>query len=371
MNWVIYTATGVKKPEVSPAALNELSATFDVVRQAALNCQLQLDGAISLVLSTNQGEATEAFATYAEDSDAPRKQFERLADAALTTRDAHARAADLVTDVTTAMDAEAAAAASALVDARMLVPILRERHIRQVLARAKTNLEAIRDSAAGIARAIYQAVGLDELDLLTMTEAQARGSVPEALQDAWDDMDDPEDRMALFDAVAEDVMSDWPNDWEQPEVLYYSNQVPQPPGTIPPPNPDDDWSGYNGVASGGDIYINYDIMESGTTPTQLSTVVHEIQHIEQGHLRTQYDEMVAADPGAIDDIRAGRRPDPFVEHGSTVDEVERFQVPYEPARIDDESNPYYYHQPTEIDARRAGTEYLDNLSPEQIERLLG
>ena len=254
------------------------------------------------------------------------------------------------------------------------MPILRDRHIAQVLKWAKSNLISVRDAANSQAAAIYAAVKLPPQ--LFNDESQARGSVPQDILAAWgtpgeEGAMDTETRRRLYERIAEDVMSDWPPDVERPDMIFYSNQVPQPPGTIKPPDPKDDWSGYNGVAMGGDIYINYDIMANSTSPSQAHTVVHELQHIEQGHMRRQYDDMVKADPGIVDDIRAGRKPDPFVSQGSTIDEVERFQVPYESARRPDgSSNPYYYHQSTEIDARRAGTEYLDHLTPEQIAKLL-
>ncbi len=369
MNAVIYAATGVRKPAVSPAALEDLSGTWEVVRSAAVDCQTQVNGAIASVLVSNQGEATDAFKSYAHHSDSPKAQLGRLADAASATRDAHAQAAGLIRRVNTDMDAVAAAAARDLIDARMLVPFLRERHVAAVVGHARQVLLAIRDGAVPEATAIYESVNMP--GILSMTEEQGRGSVPPAIQEAWEEMD-PATRRQLLDAVAEDVMAGWSDDVDRPRVIFYSNQVDLPDGTERPPSRGgDDWSGYNGVAMGGDIYINYDIMESNDFPVQLSTVVHELQHIEQGHMREQYNQMVAADPGVIDDIRAGRAPDPFQARGSSIDEVERFRVPYESARVDGGRNPYYQNQYLEIDARRAGTEYLDSLTPEQIEVLLG
>src|SRR5690606_24906739 len=105
---------------------------------------------------------------------------------------------------------------------------------------------------------------------------------------------------------------------------------PQPPGTERPPVPREDWhkwERYNGAAMGGNVYLNYD--QLGDNPTLMHTMVHEVQHVHQGNMKDKYAQYLATDPQLIDDVRAGRRPDPFVEHGTTLDEVERWQVPYQ------------------------------------------
>lgn len=365
MNGPIYFLTGVHKPKASPDSLASLADTWEVVRSAAVDCGLQARAAVSHTLAANQGTATDAFEAHATGTQSASAQLARLADAASRTRDAHRQAAALVTRTVTSMDAIAASAAQDLINGKLLIPYLRERHIAQVLARAKSQLTVVREAATAVAQGIYATVNLP--DQLPLSEAERRGSVPQEIVDIWKGLD-PAQRRKVLDRIAEDVLSQWPPGSPRPKILYYSSKKPQPPGTIPPPGAG--WDRYNGAAMGGDVYINYDIMaDPSKPPTQLHTMVHEIQHIQQGHMRDQYDQMVKRDPTIVADIRAGRRPDPFVAQGSTIDEVERFKVKYEDAYVDDKENPRYYHQSTEIDARRAGTEYLDNLTPEQMKKL--
>ena len=94
----------------------------------------------------------------------------------------------------------------------------------------------------------------------------------------------------------------------------------------------------------------------------MSTVVHEIQHSQQDRLGRQYDALSEDD---IDAIKNGSKSDPFVSEGSTIDEVERFQIPYE-----DTDSLGYEHQPVEIDARRGGTETLDNMTEQDYLELM-
>lgn len=362
MNFAIYWMTGVRKPEVKPAEMQALSDLFEVVRSAAVTADQQVQGAVAVTLASNQGNATDAFNAHATGSDSAKAQLLRIADAASATRDAHKAAGTLIESTVTSMDAVATIAAQDVIKAQALPFGLGAPLVKQIIAKAKADLTKINAAAGQAAVGIY--AGLVLPDPMNLSQDDTRGSIPQEIADAWAEMT-PAERQEFYEAVAEDVTSDWPPDKERPDVIFYSNAEPLPPGAVRPPDPNDDWSGNYGVATDGKIYINYDIMASDDTPVQLHTVVHEIQHVNQAHLRDQYDAMVAADPDVIDDIRAGRRPDPFIAEGTTVDEVERWKTRYEGG-----GSPYYTHQPVEIDARRSGTEYVDSLTPEQIEELL-
>lgn len=363
MNAVVYWLTGVKPPKASPDALRSLATTWEAVRRAAVTCGAEASDAISHVLDHNRDAATDAFAAYTSGPDSSRGQLGLLADAALATRDAHTSAAGTVESTRTAMDAVAATTARNLLKVSLLPMPWAHQQRARLIAQATQHLTALVTAAAVGVRATYAAVNLPST--LMMSEAEARGSIPPDVAEAWRNMSD-EERMDLLDAMAEDVMSGWEDDAHRPEITYYSTAEPQPPGTERPPVPRADWekwAGYNGAAMGGDVFINYDRL--GDNPTLMHTMVHELQHVHQGNMKDKYAEYLNSDPQLIDDVRAGRRTDPFIEHGTTLDEVERWQVEYQGS-----DKPGYYHQPTETDARRSGTEYLDDLTPEKMEELL-
>lgn len=96
MNNYIYFRTGVKRPETPPSSLEELGSLWNGVRLAASSAERNVGNAVNDVLRSNEGEAARAFHLKMTGGKSSVTTLERLARAALQTRDAHDSAAAVV-----------------------------------------------------------------------------------------------------------------------------------------------------------------------------------------------------------------------------------------------------------------------------------
>lgn len=170
MNLVIYSLTGVRKPQVSPDALADLAEIWETVRHAASDAQAQVGAGIAHVMGANQGEVTDAFESYATGEDSARRQLGSLSDAAVRTRDAHREAAVLLQRTVIQMDAVAATAANALLKAQVLPPHLRSPYVAKTLRQVKQDLELLLIAAEESVRASYESALRSLPDPLSVSE---------------------------------------------------------------------------------------------------------------------------------------------------------------------------------------------------------
>lgn len=364
---IIHSLTGVPRSKVKPAALTELSDLFDKTMQSGAAVHAGTQSVVGDIASSNAGAALDAYTGSMADTT---NQLDYLTGKAEATRAAHQSAASTVENVQTAADAVCVRAAKELTKLSLLPPlppVLQAR--RKIIDWAESSLQKFYAVGAASVASAYS--GITPITTITgMGEGEKRGTVPQEVADAYADLT-PEERMQFLRNLADQKLEGWPEE-DKPEVIFYSYEDPPPPGTQAGPLDEDGdpaWAGANGVRSGDKVYLNYDIGVrddpiTGDPPatTLMSTTIHEIQHVDQGRMRDQYHSMSQAD---IDAVKAGRVEDPFEEYGSTIDEVERFDIEYEGS-----DEPGYTHQPVEVDARRGGTEYLDNMSPEEMLELM-
>lgn len=362
---IIHSMTGVPLSTVKSDALTQLSDDFDKTMQSAAAVHAGTTSVVADIASSNTGAALDAYTGSMADTI---DQLDYLRSKAEATRAAHQSAGTTVETTQNAADAVCVTAArelSKLSPLPPLPPVVVAR--RKVVDWATQTLQKL--YAVGSAQIAVAYTGITPIELISgMGEGEKRGTVPPEVAAAYANLT-PQERMEFLQNLADEVTEDWPEE-DKPDVVFYSYEDPLPPGTEAGPLDEDgnpDWDGYNGVRSGDTVYLNYDIgvadREGQPTPTTLmSTTVHEIQHVDQGRMRDQYHSMSQAD---IDAVKSGRMDDPFEEYGSTIEEVERFDIDYEGS-----SEPGYTHQPVEVDARRGGTEYLDNLSPEEMLELM-
>lgn len=98
----------------------------------------------------------------------------------------------------------------------------------------------------------------------------------------------------------------------------------------------------------------------GGGPIAMNIVIHEAQHAVQTEIHRDYE---ALSPQERQDMKDGRIPDTFAEHGSSIEEAERL------AEADPHYNPKssrYGEAPKEIDARQAVYEWSDDLTEEKM-----
>lgn len=368
MNLVVYTLTGVHPIRVSPQELQDLSSKFDTVREAALESRKAVRTTIDSVLAQNQGEAPDMFRESVTGGQSSLRHLDELAEAALRTRTAHASAAHVVGTARTAMDSIANETAWALLRVHIpipLPPLIGGLVKQRILSTARRRLLAVSKAARQDTEAAYDAVSLPAL--LPQSHGQRRGSLPDGVQEQWAEMS-TDDRIDLLEAMYDDVTQDWAEE-DRPPIIYYSDQPKPPEGAVERPSTFGENA--NGAASPTKrvIYLNVDKITAeppGANPdgSMIHTVAHELHHIQQFQLRDQYDDLVSEDKNFVEDVRAGRRSDPFADAGSTLDEVERIRNQQRG------SEDFYLHRPGEVGARRSATEYVDDLTTEKMAELL-
>ncbi|WP_296137231.1 hypothetical protein [uncultured Tessaracoccus sp.] len=360
----IHLLTGVGESTVDAGALSTLADHFGTVASTANSVFTGTSGVVDDVSQANAGAALSA---YQGSMKGTLDHLTYLEERATATQTAHSTASDTVASAQLSDQTVCVRAAQILMRVNALPLSTQTVQIwKDTIEATRKSLLAIMETATSTIENAYSGI-LPLKELPGLSEGERRGTVPPSVADDYAALD-PQQRMEFLRNLADKQMEGWP-DADRQAIVFYSNQEPQPPGTVPPPSKNDDWSEYNGVHSGDTVYLNYDIgvgddpsTGQAPKPTLMSTTVHELQHSQQDRLQKQYDALSDSD---IEAIRNGTKDDPFVAEGSTLDEVERLQTPYR-----DADDPGYEHQPAEIDARRGGTEVLDDMTEEDFKDLM-
>lgn len=360
----IFKATGVYPPSVDPGELDKLSDVWRRVMRAADSVKSDVDAAVTEVLDANQDAATDAFANTTQGPQSASQRLGKLSKAASNTSQAHATAAQVITQTVDGMnDLATSAAWHVAAAARQPDPAAVARAINVIVGQAKDSLNVFLDRAREAIEQAYAAV--DVPDKIELHTEGYRGALPPEIAAIWAEMDF-EQRKAMLDAMAEDILKDWP-EGERPNIVYYS-ATGNPdgedtwPGKGQQGSPEEEernrqaWARANGGGGGNTVWINVDNMGD---PQLIHTMPHEIQHIQQGRMTEQYREMTPVQRMLI---ATGMRADPFKEQGSSIREV---------AMWENRPEIEYYWQPVEIDARRGGAEYVDGLTYEKWVELGG
>lgn len=176
-------------------------------------------------------------------------------------------------------------------------------------------------------------------------DAEDYGELPDGMTEKWESYS-PEEKQAIFRQIVR----------EQAE-LY---------GIDPPPEiewVDDDEYTSNGTAIGEDkIKINLQNMDD---PMMLHTIYHEVRHNGQIH-------MMNDQPGNFErwvNDRLGRDDYP---DGVTQEQVDEWKENFADGNYIDPGDDFegYFDQPVEVDAREAGSEGVEGISPDKTDDLL-
>lgn len=177
------------------------------------------------------------------------------------------------------------------------------------------------------------------------------GDLPPEVREAWEGYSEDERR-----AIVEQIIKE--------RAEHYGTGMPDI-------NWDEDMSGNGAWLEdwwfANEVYINPNILDD---PMILHTVYHEMRH--------------AAQHQAIDDADTfWWWEDPEYHHGMTPEEVQEWEDNFDdyesaPSEEDWEEDPEaaqeqydrYFEQPVEVDARDEGAEFVEGMTPEELERLL-
>ncbi|MGH3351850.1 MAG: hypothetical protein ACRDPS_14375 [Nocardioides sp.] len=193
--------------------------------------------------------------------------------------------------------------------------------------------------AAGVDAALTQGIPDGTDDGLDDTREQRGLASPETAE-RWAQLTDYE-RKAIIDQKIEELAEEYGVDVE--DIIW-----------------DDTISG-NGSWSESEkaVRLNPDRLDD---PDLLHTVAHEMRHARQNE--------------AVDDMNDWQFPwedDPFDMHeedGITEDQAEEWEENFDDYKSPDKDFDAYYNQPVEADARNTGRDYLDNVTPDELDRLL-
>jgi hypothetical protein len=193
--------------------------------------------------------------------------------------------------------------------------------------------------AAGVDALLTDAIPTGTNDGLDDTRRE-RGMASPEVAERWAQLTDAE-RKAIIDQKIEELAEEY--GVEVDDIIW-----------------DDSMSG-NGSWSESEkaVRLNPDRLDD---PDLLHTVAHEMRHARQHE--------------AIDDNNDWQfwwEDDPFDEHredGITEEQAEEWEENFDDYKSPSPDYDAYYNQPVEVDARKTGREYLDNVTPEELDRLL-
>ncbi|MFE6646931.1 hypothetical protein ACFVJS_10240 [Nocardioides sp. NPDC057772] len=208
--------------------------------------------------------------------------------------------------------------------------------VAQELADDITNALA---KAAGVDAILTDAIPTGTDQSLDDTREQ-RGMASPEVAERWAQLTDAE-RKAIIDQKIEELAEEYGVDVE--DIIW-----------------DDTISG-NGSWSESEkaVRLNPDKLDD---PDLLHTVAHEMRHARQ------YEAIEDNN-----DFQFWWEDDPFDMHeedGITEEQAEEWEENFDDYKSPDQDFDAYYNQPVEKDARNTGREYLDNLTAEELDRLL-
>lgn len=221
-------------------------------------------------------------------------------------------------------------------------------HGQQLLV---TRVEKVLQQAYDVDRALVQARPRD-----SFSSEGPKGVADPEVADDWARMSDAERRTALANMARELAERYGIEDYE----MVIDDLEDQDGDGVD----DDPASDLHGYWSESDKEMHLDSTELAD-PDIINTLAHEMRHA------AQHENIRDADPGLVDRglINAGLKDDPFnPPPGVTRDDVEEWERNFEDYQTaDDDGWDAYLDQPVERDARESGEEYVETLTPEELE----
>ncbi len=332
----MFSMTGVTRPDLDVESLRRLADHYTTLADAASDANQETLGAARAVMNDNEGPAANAFNASATGSGSIGAHMGQLASAARRTATAYQSAATSGGSAQTAMKILAA-------DRERLfwtkLAQGADLHVLNLLVQV-TRTELLQLEGSGAA-SISNAFGnLDLPQAFTTTGADKDGRFDSAITERWADLTD-EERIRALQKMA-DAYAD-ANDF--PRIRIQFNVLTEDPGTIL-------WGQYTHSPPLSSLELNRSHLND---PRMINTVIHEMQH------RRQYTGM------------DWRWPWQDVRNGMSREEAQRWselnsdhvRMKGGPGKWD-----YYPPRPIEVDARRAGRDYVDDLTYEEFEEYL-
>jgi hypothetical protein len=212
-------------------------------------------------------------------------------------------------------------------------------------------IESVLQEAFEVDSMLVQAMPADAFD-----DAGPQGVVDPLVARTWSQMSD-EERRAVLEQMAVQLADEYGLD--DFDVLVEDLEDQDGDGVDDEPDLD-----LHGFWSDDDKTLHLDVNELGD-PDLINTMAHEVRHALQNEMARDNN------PGAWDDalIAAGLKDDPWdPPEGVTRDDAETWEHNFDDYQAAEDDFDAYYNQPVESDAREAGEDYVEQLTPEQLDR---
>ncbi|NLE97740.1 MAG: hypothetical protein GX596_07095 [Propionibacterium sp.] len=335
----MYSMTGVIQPDLDVDAYSTLAGHYATLAAQADSTVGSTQSAVSAVLAANDGEAAAAFQSTVTGGGSITEHFADLGPAARRTESAYRTTATSAATARFAMDM--------LVQARTLaywqgLANGADLHALSLLVNLTRNdLRALEGQSVEEIETAFAA--LDLPGRFETPRQDTYGRIDPAIEEQWAGMSD-EERMEVLQNIA-DAYAD---EMGYPRMDITFTPIKNDTGTT--------WGSYNDgslFGIGSSLKINSDELHD---PHLINTVVHEMQH------RGQYQGM-----------RGPTFPWQDERAGMTREEAERWSELNESdvrTKGGDSNWEQYEPRPIEVDARRAGRDFVDDLSHEEFQEFV-
>lgn len=362
----MYDLTGVVRPTYDNVEkLQELSQLWEDIRKASNTARDDVERGNNAILDNQDGPVAQAFYDAANNGESIYAGLGTLSDAAQATADAHEGASQALARGLLRMDTLAARALVDYEKAKVQEVKLYEllgihfKFAQSVIGKCREDLEREAESIRSNIRAEYETVSLPEpmIRHIDTHWEQEAGSVSPAVEDAWASYS-TEERKKILQGLYEEECRE--RGIEPKEIEWDSE------GNV--------WGEWDPDTQ--TLHLNDGQLQN---PEMIGTAIHEVDHGRQFIIADEYNNL---SDDEIKAIQEGRKPDPFEQYGSNVDQAKIIrdntenyhsapQVdPNDPSYEQSEAWRNYYYQPMEREARRAGMETVDEITEEDLERYL-
>lgn len=346
MSW-IFDETGIRPPQTPPGTVAQLSTKWQEAARVAEQAMTDATTVVWDVMEHNTGPATDAFSGHMRSSNSGAGDLNRFNGGALDFSTAHDTAAAVLEGCRRSMQVTALGAELAIAQARKHlddpVPF-----VNWVLQRAGTFLENQQSRAMSDIASAYAAVSFNRGQ---SSGPDDRGRYQQETGQMWSDLT-PEEREAIVQVMVDEMAEEYGLD----TPVNVSIRDMTDPATGRRPN--GSWSESNQLLS-----LDINNLED---PALLHTIAHEVRHAAQHQMIRDKNH----NPGFIEQfmIDRGWREHPFDRHDVDRATVEAWEENFKPGNYVRDPWDRYAQQPVERDAREAGREFTNQLTPEELRR---
>lgn len=333
----MYDRTGVIRPDLDAEAYNSLADHYSTLASQATASAALTRSSVAAVMAENDGPAAKAFRQKVTGGGSIVQHFELLGPAATRTSNAYRATAISGANAQSAMDTVAFK-----YDQAYVLGILRGAQpadLALLVNIARNELQSLENLAVSEIKAAFADLDLPQ----KFNTGDTGGSLDPGIEERWAELTDDERKEIL-----QNIADAYADEHGIPRMKIDFEPIESDPGYVTY----GDYYDGKILGLGSRLRINSDQLHN---PHLINTVIHEMQH------RAQYQGM------------RGRLPWQDERAGMSREEAERWrELNSEEVRTKggDTKQEQYVPRPIEVDARRAGRDYIDNLTLEEFEEFV-